>query len=97
MISAKALLDPTILFFLLGVGAGLIRSNLAIPGQMARFLALYLLMALGLKGGFALAQSGFQTSVLVDLGLALGLALVIPMAGYAFLRKIIAPLNAAGQ
>jgi len=95
VISGKALLDPTILFFLLGVGAGLIRSNLAIPSQMARFLALYLLMALGLKGGFALAQSGFHTAVLVDLGLAISLALIIPIVGYAILRKIVAPLNAA--
>lgn len=95
MISGKALLDPTILFFLLGVGAGLIRSNLAIPGQMARFLALYLLMALGLKGGFALAQSGFHAAVLLDLGLAVALALIIPLVGYAMLRKFVAPLNAA--
>ena len=93
MISAKALLDPTILFFLLGVGAGLIRSNLAIPSQMARFLALYLLMALGLKGGFALAQSGFQSEVLIDLGLAIFLAVAIPMVGFAILRKFIAPLS----
>lgn len=95
MISGKALLDPTILFFLLGVGAGLIRSNLAIPSQMARFLALYLLMALGLKGGFALAQSGFNTAVVIDLGLAITLALIIPMVGYSILRKFVAPLNAA--
>lgn len=95
MISAKALLDPTILFFLLGVGAGLIRSNLAIPSQMARFLALYLLMALGLKGGFALAQSGFHPAVLLDLGLAVALALIIPLVGYNILRRFVAPLNAA--
>lgn len=95
MISAKALLDPTILFFLLGVGAGLIRSNLAIPGQMARFLALYLLMALGLKGGFALAQSGFHASVLTDLGLAVFLALAVPLVAYGLLRRVISPLNAA--
>lgn len=95
MISSKALLDPTILFFLLGVGAGLIRSNLAIPSQMARFLALYLLMALGLKGGFALAQSGFHATVITDLGLAITLALVIPMVGYAFLRRFVTPFNAA--
>ncbi|NDC01276.1 MAG: sodium-dependent bicarbonate transport family permease, partial [Verrucomicrobia bacterium] len=93
--SAKALLDPTILFFLLGVGAGLIRSNLAIPSQMARFLALYLLMALGLKGGFALAKSGFHTTVLIDLGLAVFLALAVPTAAYILLRRIVAPLNAA--
>ena len=95
MIFNKALLDPSILFFVLGVGAGLIRSNLAIPSQMARFLALYLLMALGLKGGFSLAQSGFHASVLVDLGLAVFLAVTVPMVAFGLLKRIISPLNAA--
>ena len=88
-------MDPSILFFLLGVGAGLLRSNLLIPPQMARFLALYLLMAIGLKGGFALAKSGFGTSIAVDIGLAIGLAAVIPIVTYALLRKRISALNAA--
>jgi hypothetical protein len=51
-------LDPATLFFAIGVVAGLLRSNLEIPQPISRFLALYLLMALGLKGGFALAKSG---------------------------------------
>ena len=49
-------LDPPVLFFVFGIFAGLVRSNLEIPPQIARFLALYLLMALGLKGGFALVR-----------------------------------------
>ena len=55
------ILDPAILFFVFGVLAGLVKSNLEIPPQISRFLALYLLMALGLKGGFALAESGLTT------------------------------------
>jgi len=50
-----ALVDPAILFFVFGVFAGLVKSNLEIPPAISRFLSLYLLMALGLKGGFALA------------------------------------------
>mgnify|MGYP003336114565 CR=1 FL=1 len=42
------LLDPAILFFVFGVAAGLMRSNLEIPQPIARFLSLYLLMALAL-------------------------------------------------
>ena len=60
--------DPAILFFVFGILAGLLRSNLEIPPQIARFLSLYLLMALGLKGGFALSQSGMTTEVVVSLG-----------------------------
>jgi len=52
------LLDPAILFFVFGVLAGALRSNLEIPPAISKFLSLYLLMALGLKGGFALAKSG---------------------------------------
>ena len=52
------LIDPAILFFIFGVLAGTVKSNLEIPPAISRFLSLYLLMALGLKGGFALSQSG---------------------------------------
>ena len=68
------LLDPAILFFIFGVLAGAVKSNLEIPPPISRFLALYLLMALGLKGGFALAHSGFTVQVATSLGCAVLLA-----------------------
>ena len=89
------LLDPTILFFAFGLFAGLVRSNLEIPPPVSRFLCLYLLMALGLKGGFALADSGFTLRVAGDLGLAVLLALLVPLAGYSLLRRALPPLDAA--
>ena len=91
----QALLDPAILFFMFGVLAGLVKSNLEIPPQISRFLALYLLMALGLKGGFALAHSGLTHQVVVGLGCAIALAIIIPMLGYSVLRKFLAPFDAA--
>ncbi len=91
----QALSDPAILFFLLGVSAGFLKSNLEIPAPISRFLALYLLMALGLKGGFALGKSGFTTDVALTLVLALVLAILIPALGYAVLRKFLAPFDAA--
>ena len=51
-------LDPAILFFVFGVVAGLLRSDLEVPQPISKFLSLYLMMAIGLKGGFALAASG---------------------------------------
>ncbi|NDC80890.1 MAG: sodium-dependent bicarbonate transport family permease [Verrucomicrobia bacterium] len=95
MNTASALIDPSILFFLLGIGAGLVRSNLLIPNQMARFLALYLLMSIGLKGGFALSKSGLEPAILVDLALAISLATLIPMVTYAYLRRRVSAFNAA--
>jgi len=67
----QSLLDPAVLFFLFGVAAGLVRSNLAVPTEVSRFLSLYLLMALGLKGGFELAKSGLTADVAVTICCAL--------------------------
>jgi hypothetical protein len=91
----QALLDPVILFFLLGVAAGLLKSNLEIPPQVSRFLALYLLMTLGLKGGFGLSSSGMTPSVGVALALSVFLAVMIPAIGYLLMRKLLAPFDAA--
>lgn len=89
------LLDPAILFFIFGIFAGIVKSNLEIPQQISKFLSLYLLMALGLKGGFALAESGFTTDIGVLIALGLGLALVIPAVSYIFLRKFLSGFDAA--
>jgi uncharacterized protein len=89
------LVDPAILFFVFGVVAGALRSNLEIPQQIAKFLSLYLLMALGLKGGFALAKSGFGLEVAVGLSAAVIMAFIVPLLGYAFLRNQIHKFDAA--
>lgn len=90
-----ALLDPVILFFMLGVAAGLLKSNLEVPPQISRFLSLYLLMALGLKGGFGLSNSGLTADVGVALALSVLLATVIPCIGYLLMRRLLAPFDAA--
>ena len=91
----QSFLDPAILFFVFGILAGSLRSNLEIPPPISRFLSLYLLMALGLKGGFALAKSGLTTEVLISLGSALVLATVIPLLGYVLLRRFLNGFDAA--
>jgi uncharacterized protein len=91
----QSFLDPAILFFVFGILAGALRSNLEIPPPISRFLSLYLLMALGLKGGFALAQSGLTVEVAVSLGCALLLALVVPALGYLVLRRFLSGFDAA--
>mgnify|MGYP006152319187 FL=1 len=87
--------DPAILFFVFGMLAGTLKSNLEIPQPISRFLSLYLLMALGLKGGFALAQSGLNTDVLISLGAALCMAMLVPLIGYAVLRRFLSGFDAA--
>lgn len=89
------LLDPAILFFVFGVIAGWLRSDLEIPAATAKFLSLYLLMALGLKGGFALAASGLNPSVMLSLFAAMLMAFIVPALGYLFLRNRVARFDAA--
>ncbi|MCE2870812.1 MAG: sodium-dependent bicarbonate transport family permease [Oxalobacteraceae bacterium] len=89
------LLDPAILFFVFGIAAGLLRSNLEIPQSIAKFLSLYLLMALGLKGGFALASSGLSSSVLTSLFAALLMSVIVPALGYTFLKSRMSKFDAA--
>jgi len=88
-------LDPAILFFIFGALAGTVQSNLEIPPAISRFLSLYLLMALGLKGGFALAQSGLTPEVLSSLGAAMALAIVIPLIGFMLLKRFLPGFDAA--
>jgi uncharacterized protein len=89
------LLDPAILFFVFGALAGAVKSNLEIPPAISRFLSLYLLMALGLKGGFALSHSGLTAQVGVSLAAAMALAVLVPAMGYCFLRRFVSGFDAA--
>ncbi len=89
------LIDPAILFFIFGVLAGAVKSNLEIPPAISRFLSLYLLMALGLKGGFALSESGLTADVGVGLGAAITLAICIPLLGYWILKRYVGGFDAA--
>ena len=88
-------LDPAILFFVFGVFAGLIKSNLSIPEPLTKFLSLYLLMGLGLKGGFALNESGFNTEIIITLLIAIFLAILVPILGYNFLKHRLGRYDAA--
>jgi uncharacterized protein len=95
IVAMPNLLDPAILFFVFGLLAGTVKSNLEIPPQISRFLSLYLLMALGLKGGFSLAQSGLTMEVATTLGLAVLLAVVIPALSYQLLKRRLGGFDAA--
>jgi hypothetical protein len=91
----KSLTDPAVLFFLLGLFVGIIRSNLEIPAPIAKFLSLYLLMALGFKGGQALSDSGLSGDAVKVVGAAMLLALSIPAVWFLFLRRRINAFDAA--
>ena len=87
--------DPAILFFFFGVFAASVRSNLDIPASIAKFFSLYLLVAIGFKGGVALASSGFTSTALIGIAAAMFMALLIPTYSFMILRKRADPFDAA--
>lgn len=89
------LTSPPLLFFFLGVLAVTVRSDLDIPTQVAKFLSLYLLFAIGLKGGVALAESELDATVLLTLVAALALASLAPLWAFYALRKRMSVADAA--
>ena len=89
------LLDPAILLFFLGLFAGAVRSNLEVPPPIAKFLSLYLLMAIGFKGGVSLAASGISVQMLLALSAALLLALAVPAYAFLVLRRRLGEYDAA--
>ena len=90
------LLTPPILFFLLGMVATLLRSDLELPTQAARFLSLYLLFSIGLHGGHELARSAFSAQVVLVLVVAIATSVMIPLWSFAILRlRLPAPDAAA--
>jgi hypothetical protein len=91
----SVLMDPAVLFFLLGLMAAAVRSNLEMPAQISKFISLYLLMSIGIKGGVALSVSGIQPEILTGLGIALLMAFLVPAYTYPLLRLRTDGYNAA--
>lgn len=94
---ASNLLAPTILFFVLGLVAAFARSDLSIPTGAAKIMSIYLLLAIGFKGGAAVAESGVTTQLVASLGAGAVLSFILPFVAYGLLRFMtrLDPLNAA--
>jgi uncharacterized protein len=80
------LLNPAILFFLLGLVAGLVKSSLRLPEGLSKTLSLYLMIAIGLRGGVELSHVGLGGSALLAVGVALLLSLGLPVVAHNLLR-----------
>jgi hypothetical protein len=78
--------NPTFLFFLLGITAALIKSDLEIPAQSVKFISLYLLFAIGFKGGQELTKTPIDTSVLLMIAAAFVLSSLIPIYVFFVMR-----------
>ena len=81
------LTNPALLFFFLGIIAVQLKSDLSIPENSSKFISLYLLLAIGFKGGQELAHSNFSMEILWSLLFGLSLAIIVPLYTYFVLRR----------
>lgn len=81
------LTNPTILFFILGIIATLLKSDLEIPESSSKFIGLYLLFSIGFKGGQELAHSGFTQEIIISLFFAIAVASLIPLYTFFILKR----------
>jgi hypothetical protein len=80
------LLSPIILSFALGLIAALARSDLTIPEAVAKGMSIYLLFAIGFKGGVAVSAHGIDQTLILSLIAGLVLSFALPMLAFGLLR-----------
>ena len=81
------LFTPIVLFFIFGIIAARIKSDLKIPDAISEFLPIYLLAAIGLHGGIEMRNTGFET-MLIPMLVAIGLSLLFTLNHYQILRHL---------
>lgn len=81
------LTNPALLFFILGIIAVKVKSDLEIPPNSSKFISLYLLFSIGFKGGQELAHSHFTLEIVWSVLFGVVIALLIPIYCYFILRR----------
>jgi len=89
------LTNPTLLFFVLGIFATVVKSDLEIPSTTVKFISLYLLFSIGFKGGQELAYSSFSAEILYSLLLGVAIASLIPLYTFFILKRKMSVSDAA--
>lgn len=89
------LTNPTFLFFVMGIVATIVKSDLEIPPTSVKFISLYLLFAIGFKGGQELAHSEFSLEILYSLGFGILIASLIPLYSFFILKRKFSVSDAA--
>lgn len=89
------LTNPTLLFFLLGIVACVIKSDLEIPESSFKFISLYLLFSIGFKGGQELNHSEFTSEIGYSFLLGMIIAAAIPLYTFFILKRKVSISDAA--
>jgi len=85
-LALQNLLSPMVLFFVLGAALSLARSDLSIPGSIAKLLSLYLMMSIGFRGGAEVAHHGLSPTLGAAMTAGLVLSFGIPFVAFGLLR-----------
>ncbi|MFN4198030.1 MAG: sodium-dependent bicarbonate transport family permease [Flavobacterium sp.] len=88
------LTNPALLFFVLGILAVQLKSDLAIPSNSSKFISLYLLFSIGFKGGQELAHSDFSMEIVWAMVFGVAVAALIPLYSFFILKKRMGVENA---
>jgi hypothetical protein len=86
--------NPTLLFFLLGIVAALTKSDLEIPAPSIKFISLYLLFAIGFKGGQELQHSQLNAEIYWSILFGMVIATVIPLYSFFLIKNRVGVSNA---
>lgn len=85
-LALQNLLSPMVLFFGLGLFAASMRSDLTVPDAVAKFLALYLLLSIGFRGGAEVGHHGLTAQLAATIAAGVLLSFVTPFIAFAVLR-----------
>lgn len=86
--------NPALLFFVLGIVAVYLKSDLEIPPNSSKFISLYLLFAIGFKGGQELSHEPFTSEIYWSLLLGVGISMLIPLYTFFILRQRLSVFDA---
>ena len=89
------ILNPPVLFFFMGMMAVFLKSDLEIPQPLPKLFSLYLLFAIGFKGGHEIHESGISGEVAITLIAAILLAAIVPIYSFFILKIKLDAYNAA--
>jgi len=85
-VAVDNLTSPMVMFFALGFLAAMTRVDLSLPQPVAKTIAMYLMLAIGFKGGVGMAGTGAGLSVLAPIAVGIMISALLPFIGYQLLR-----------
>ena len=87
--------NPAFLFFILGIIAVRVKSDLEIPANSSKFISLYLLFSIGFKGGQELSHETFNAEIIYSMLFGIAISLLIPVYSFFILKRKLSVYDAA--